>query len=236
MSMNGYTEPLTANALIGQLPFLLLVVAVLSQRFSRARALMAVGSVAGLGHSLFLERDAVAAFGWALLLGASLLMLGRRLLEDSKSRFSEEEQTMLDTLFSALPRSRARHLLDQGFWLTGREGDVLTREGEPVSHLYFLASGEARVISRGRSVGVCRAGDLVGEVTILSGERASATVVLIGPARLWCAPAHALLPYLKAHADVRHALEEGFALTLRSKLRFSNELIADAGGLLGAER
>lgn len=86
-------------------------------------------------------------------------------------------------------------------------------------------------MSHGKRVGVCRAGDLIGEVTVLSGEQASATVILDGPARFWCAPAEALRPYLKAHDDVRHALEQGFSASLRAKLRASNERIAEAGGV-----
>ena len=221
----------TGEALVGQLAFLLLVLGVLSQRYSRARAMFAIGAFIGLVHALLIARNDLSAIWWGLLLIASLAVLARRLFENSNTRFTVEEQAMLSSLLSALPRSRARHLLDQGFWLSGREGDVLTKEDEPVAHLYFLAAGEARVISHGRQVGLCRAGDLVGEVTVLSGERASATVVLSTPARFWCAPAHVLRPYLKAHSDVRHAIEEGFAVALRSKLRSSNEIIAESGGL-----
>lgn len=47
---------------------------------------------------------------------------------------------------------------------------MLTREGEPVSHLYYLAEGEARLLSEGRQVGTCRAGDLIGERSVLSGR------------------------------------------------------------------
>ncbi len=142
-------------------------------------------------------------------------------------RFNADEQAMLAGMLAPLPRTRARHLLDQGLWLTGRAGDVLTRENEPVSHLYYLAAGEARVVSHGREVGICRAGDLIGEVTVLSGEAASATVVLSGPARLWCAPANVLRPYLKAHPDVRQTLEQGFATSLKTKLRSSNERLVE---------
>src|SRR3546814_11193898 len=91
---------------------------------------------------------------------------------------------MLAGVLSALPRSRARHLLDQGFWLSGREGDVLTREEEVVTHLFYLSSGEARVMSHGKRVGTCHAGDLIGEVTVLSGDEASATVLLEGTAHI----------------------------------------------------
>ena len=231
MIANAYADIFKPETLVGQLAFLLLVLGVLSQRYSRARVMIAAGAFVGFVHSLIISQNDLAAFWWGLLLLASLAVLARRLFENNKTRFTAEEETMLAGLFSALPRSRARHLLDQGFWLSGRQGDVLTRENEPVSHLYYLAAGEARVISHGRQVGLCRAGDLVGEVTVLSGDRASATVILSGPSRFWCAPAQVLRPYLQTHSDVRHALEEGFATSLQSKLRSSNALMAEGGGM-----
>jgi CRP-like cAMP-binding protein len=138
---------------------------------------------------------------------------------------------MLDSLVSGLSMSRARHLIDQGMWLAGKAGDVLTREGEPVKHLYYLAQGDARVMSMGRQVGSCHAGDLIGELTVLSEETASATVILNGPARFWCAAAEDLKPYVEAHDDIKRAIEHGFATALKSKLRASNRAIAEAGGV-----
>jgi CRP-like cAMP-binding protein len=170
----------------------------------------------------------VSLVWWALLLAACLAMLAKRLWENRSVRFSAEEQAMLDRLFTELPRSRARHLIDQGLWLSGKAGDVLTREGEPVDHLYYLAEGEARVISMGSQVGLCRPGDLIGELTVLSGETASATVILNTPARFWCAPADDLRPYVEAHDDIRRAIEHGFATVLKAKLRASNRTIAEA--------
>ena len=182
-----------------------------------------------LGRALWIG-DLVTA-GWS---GASRRPVprpaGRRLWENGNVRFTAEEKAMVDTLFNELPRSRARHLLDQGVWLTGKAGDVLTREGEPVDHLYYLAEGEARVISTGSQVGLCRPGDLIGELTVLSGETASATVILNTPARFWCAPADDLRPYVEAHEDIRRAIEHGFATVLKAKLRASNRAIAEAGG------
>lgn len=229
--MDGIAAAFTPGGLVYQLAFLLLVAAILATRVDRLRALVAVASLIGFAHALAFSQDVVAAIWWALLLGAALLVLGRRAAENAKVRFTEEEEGLLRGVFSALPRSRARHLLDQGFWLSGKEGDVLTREEERVTHLYYLAAGEAKVMSHGRQVGTCRPGDLIGEVTVLSGDQASATVVLDGPARFWCAPASVLGPYIQAHEDVRRALEQGFALSLKNKLRQSNERIAGAGGV-----
>ena len=229
--MDTFASAFTPAGLVYQLSFALLVAAMLSTRVDRLRAIVAVGALIGVAHALVFSGDVLDAIWWALLLGAALLVLGRRAAENARVRFTEEEEQMLRGVFSALPRSRARHLLDQGFWLSGKEGDVLTKEEETVAHLYYLAAGEARVISHGRQVGVCRPGDLIGEVTVLSGDQASATVILNGPARFWCAPAIALRPYMQTHDDVRRALEQGFARSLKEKLRKSNERLAEAGGV-----
>ena len=217
--------------MIGQLAFLLLVVAIFQRSTDRIRSFVAIAAAIGLAHALFMAGSGLLAFWWAVLLLGTLGLLGKRLLENSKVRFTREEEEMLDGVLASLPRSRARHLLDQGFWLSGREGDTLTREEEAVTHLYYLAAGEARVMSHGQQVATCRPGDLIGELTVLSGDRASATVVLAGPARFWCAPANVLRPYIQAHDDVRHALEQGISTSLKSKLRHSNERIAEAGGV-----
>ena len=208
----------------------LLVAAVLAPRMAVLRILVALAAAAGLVRALAWSEDMVAA-GWsAALLAAALFLIVRGHLENRQARFSDDEKGMLDKVVVGLSQSRARHLIDQGVWLTGKEGDVLTREGEPVSHLYYLAEGEARVMSMGKQVGTCRAGDLVGEVTVLSGDTASATVILAGPARFWCAPAEDLRPYVEAHEDIKRAVEHGFATALKAKLRASNRTIAESGG------
>jgi CRP-like cAMP-binding protein len=231
MGTGGLAAALTPEGLLGQLPFLLLVAAILSTRANRMRPLIAIASLVGLIHALAVAGDAVAAVWWGLLLAATLLVIGRRAAEDAKVRFTPEEEEMLRGVFSALPRGRARHLLDQGFWLSGKEGDVLLKEDEAVTHLYYLAAGQARVISHGRHIATCRDGELIGEIAILSGDQATATVVLDSPARFWCAAANVLRPYVQAHDDVRRALEQGFAQSIKNKLRQSNERIAEAGGV-----
>ena len=219
---------LTPKTLVLELCYALLIAAVLMKRPYQIRLLLGVAALAGLGHAIWV-RDRVGMVWMGLLLATCLLMLGRRFWENRSVRFTPEEQAMLDRLFAELPKSRARHLIDQGLWLSGKAGEVLTREGEKVDHLYYLAEGEARVVSMGSQVGTCRPGDLIGELTVLSGETASATVILNTPARFWCAPAEDLRPYVEAHDDIRRAIEHGFATVLKAKLRASNRTIAEAG-------
>jgi hypothetical protein len=218
---------MTVERLIAALPFLLLVLAMFQTRVNRMRGVVAIAAATGLARALLVAKAPLLAFWWGLLLAATLVLLARRLLRNKRVRFTAEEEPMVEALLGGIAPSRARHFLDQGFWLSGHAGDVLTREEEPVGHLFYLAAGQAKVTSHGRQVGLCRAGDLIGEITILSGDRASATVTLTGPARFWCAPANVLRPYLDAHEAVRHALEHGFAASLQAKLMATNRMIVD---------
>ncbi len=209
--------------------FLLLAIALLVKRPVVARALIGGAALAWLVRAALLG-DLTGGIWAGLISGLALVLVGRRIWRDSAVRFTADEQHMMDSLFDGLPRSRARHLVDQGVWISGRTGDTLTREGEPVDHLYYLAEGDARVLCQHVEVGHCGPGDLIGELTVLSGETATATVVLTRPSRFWCAPAEDLRPYVEAHEDIRRAIEHGFATVLKAKLRASNRTIAKAAG------
>lgn len=216
---------------MGHLQYLLLVVAMLPARLMRVRIGVCASAVAGILASGLFSFQPQALFWNVLLLLMNLVLLLQYARANAAVRFSAEEEPMLTALLQGLPRARARHFLDQGFWLTGKAGEVLISEGEPVSHLFYVATGVAKVVSAGKQVGLCMPGDLIGEVTVLSGERASATVTLTEASRLWCAPAQSLRLYLDAHHDVRHAVEQSFAQALRHKLQEMNRAMAEAGGL-----
>jgi CRP-like cAMP-binding protein len=133
---------------------------------------------------------------------------------------------MMSGPLSGLGRAQTRRLLDQGFWMDGRPGDVLTREGEQAAQLVYLSRGAADVHAHGRLVGKIGAGQLIGEATVLGDAPATATVTLTAPSRFWCAQGHALNAYLAANPDARHALEHGFTVSLRDKLEAMNRAAA----------
>ena len=155
-----------------------------------------------------------------LLVGGAQALGG--MMADRRARLSPDEEEMRVGPLAGLGRGDARRFLDQGMWMHGDPGDTLTREGDQVAHLYWLADGEAEVIANGAVVGRCGPGQLVGEATVLSPEPATATVRLTRKSRFWCAPAKALSAYLAAQPHTRHALEHGFTLSLKDKLDAMN--------------
>jgi len=164
----------------------------------------------------------------ALILIVASVQAGSVLVANRAARFTPEEEAMLAGPMSGLGRAQARRLLDQGFWMDGRPGDVLTREGEQAAQLVYLERGAADVHAHGHLVGKIGSRQLIGEATVLGGAPATATVTLTAPSRFWCAQGHALNAYLAANPDARHALEHGFTISLRDKLEAMNRAVAPA--------
>lgn len=216
---------------MGHFQYILLIVAMLPARLVRVRIGVVASAITGILASGLFSFQPAALFWNSLLLLVNLVLLLQFMRGNAAVRFTPDEEPMLKSLLQGLPRARARHFLDQGLWLTGKPGEALIREGEAVTHLFYIADGEARVTSGGKQVARLGGGDLIGEVTVLSGDTASATVTLDSAARMWCAPAQMLRLYLDAHHDVRHAVEQSFSAALRHKLQEMNRAVAQAGGL-----
>jgi hypothetical protein len=216
---------MTATTLLFQACFLALLCAMLVRSVRANHALIGVAGVAGIFIAAR-DQGAMEMLAPFLVALVALVQVGSRLLADRRAKFSADEEAMLTGPLAGLTRARARHFLDQGFWMAGRKGDVLTREGEQVGQLFYLGSGEAKVVSHGHVVGTCRAGQLIGEGSILSPDAATATVTLTEASRFWCAPAKTLNAYLAANDDVRHVLEHGFNQSLREKLAAMNRASA----------
>ena len=158
----------------------------------------------------------------ALVLIVAGVQVSSILNADRSASFSDEEEIMAEKALPRLGRAQARRLMDQGFWMDGRAGDVLIEEGQDVGQLYYLASGAAEVHANGHLVGHIGPGQLVGEATVLGETAAIATVTLTQPSRVWCAQGDALNDYLAANPEARHALEHSFTVSLRQKLDAMN--------------
>lgn len=203
----------------------LLVIAAASGRARTIRLFLLAAALALLGHGIATGSLPLAIAGGLVAVAAALRLSGIALTPGG--RFNDDEREMVEAL-PGLSKPAARHLIDQGVWLDAKPGDVLTRQGEPVGHLYYLASGSVHVASNGAPVGEAQAGGFIGEITVLTGAPATGTVTVDRPSRLWCAPAAPLRAYADSHDDVRRALEAAFRQALADKLVATNRRLAGA--------
>lgn len=189
-------------------------------RWPEALALLAAVSIA----AVWPPRLGIVPAAQALALLAALYALAAR-GAGRAAKFSEDEAPLVAALPGLSPAA-TRHLIDQGVWVTGREGEVLIDEWKPIANLYFVAQGSATVSVAGRSVATCRAGQFAGEVTVMSGDPATATVTLAEPSRLWCIEAAKLRDAAALHSDVHAAIEAAVVRSLTEKLVETNRSAA----------
>ncbi len=223
---------LSSNGLLGHLSYVLLIVSMLSRTMFWLRVGVIGSAFAGIAYALLILNDPVAVFWESLLLIVNLFQLVRLVLAERSVFLSNEESEMVRNVFSGLTDLEARGLIDQGFWIDREAGIELIREGTAVENLFYLNRGMAEVHIRDKIVGHCKPGDLIGEGTIMSSDRATGTVTLSADSRLWCIPAPVLRAYLKRSRSVRSIVDQRIGDALKSKLRASNIAISEAGGLL----
>jgi hypothetical protein len=204
-----------------------LLVAVLWRSQRGSVGMIAVAGVIGAGY-------AYQAHGfYAVVLPTLVALIGgvqaaSGLIAGRTALFERHEQPLRRGLLAGMDRVKARTLIDQGLWIDASAGDVLTREGEPVTHLHWIAEGGAEVLVNDAPTASLDAGALVGEANIFTEEPATGTVRLTSDSKLWSIEAEALRAYADTHPDVRQILDHGFTRSLAEKLDAVNRADANA--------
>ena len=169
--------------------------------------------------------SAVIQITWIAI---SIIGITRMYVLGITSRFSDQERLFIRHMANGLAEHRARALLDMGMWLNADPGTALTREGQPVDHLSFVATGTANVIVAGKTIATSDAGMAIGEITYLSGEPATATVEVAEKMHLIRFEADKLRAFLHKNQDIGAVLEQNMANHLRSKLVSMSETASQA--------
>jgi flavin reductase (DIM6/NTAB) family NADH-FMN oxidoreductase RutF len=161
-----------------------------------------VRSYWGGDHTLFLGQVEYVRYGE----GEPLLFHGgryERLVRDPR-------------LFSALSQEILASLLAAGTERTFVDGDVLMRMGEQGDSLYVVLEGTVLVRRSGRTLRVS-AGELIGEIEVLSQGGRIADVIAEGPVRCLEVSRHDLLEALEAQPKAAVALIELLASRFREQ-------------------
>ncbi len=217
------------GGLVGHAAFLLLVISMMMRSISMLRILVIISSLLAIAYDGIWLNDPVGVFWETLLVLVNIVQLAIIYFENQRARFSPEEQEFINRKLPKLEKGNCRRLINQGLWITGEKGADLTRQGEPVSHLIYLASGEAIIHSGGKPVAICSEGSFIGEMTVMKGDPATGTAKLYKPSRYWMIEAKALRKLINAKPEIGEAISAAFTTGLQDKLLRSNQLISAAG-------
>jgi len=172
--------------------------------------------------SLIADFNLSSALIQAFWIALSVVGISRLRWIAAKVKLTTEEADFVQNKFPALSKSAARKFLDSGCWVDAPAGDKLIIEDQPVTELVYLANGEAEASFKGKRVGVCPEGALIGEVTCLTGAPATASVTTTTPSRYFCIGTGRVRQLYRQNLEIRSALDSAFATDTGLKLKEAN--------------
>jgi CRP/FNR family cyclic AMP-dependent transcriptional regulator len=132
-------------------------------------------------------------------------------------------------LFQGVEPAALDPVIEQGSLCDLADGQVLIREGEANSRLYFVLEGELEVslpVNPKRftalKIARCGPGACIGEYAFVDGKPASATVTAAGSARLFQIEDKRFRDFLSAHPEIGRAVYRNLLEQLVERLRAAN--------------
>ena len=116
-------------------------------------------------------------------------------------------------VFAGLPPEAHGALADAAVRRVFGHGEVIVHEGDDGRSMFIVRHGQVRVVvgAEQREVAVTRAGGYFGEMSLLTGDPRTATVVAHGDVTVLEIDADAFGTYIKAHPEVIDALAQAAA-------------------------
>lgn len=182
------------------------------------RLLILAGSLLYVAYyALATDRPLWDAMFWSALIAVVNLFVLTQLLRDRRHRLMSPDELDLLTTFPTLTPGDCRRLARSAIRRTSREPVVLTREGERPLMLYFVSKGSLE-IEKGDRVKREAAVGFVGEISLMTGSVATATVTLRDGGSWLEWPRDALERSLRRRPLLREALERALKTDLARKV------------------
>lgn len=168
----------------------------------------------------------VLATLFTLVNGARIAIL---LFRAHKGALLEQERDLFQHVMRIEDPARQNRLRDLISWRDIAEGEVLMREGDVQPPLIYVASGKATIETGGKIVGMCSSGDFLGEMSVVSGERASATVTAGDAMRIARFDRDAMADLVRTVPEIGKAIDAALNRSLAAKVLRMNQSRTQSG-------
>lgn len=178
-----------------------------------------------------------AGIAWTVLfIFINAFQLARLLRDRWSLRLPEKEGPLLRDALAGLDDAQISRLLKAADWVDGQPGDILTRQDAPLDALYFLCSGRANVEVNKSLVTYLEKGSFVGEIAYLTGNPATATVVVDEPSRILKFSKMRMAKVIAADGQINGIIYQLLGRDLAMKMRRSNtrRVLEDEADILKA--
>lgn len=165
-----------------------------------------------------------AGIGWDLVfIAINLYQIYWLVDERRKLKLLKDAHLLRQGVFAGFTDAQLARLVKAGTWRQLDAGTILTHQGKPVEELVLICEGQAIVDANGAVVAHLRDGAFVGEMAFVSGNPASATVIVEQPTRAFVFDMDRLRKLVQADDLVAVAIHRVVGRDLAQKLKHRND-------------
>lgn len=197
------TDP---DNIFGHLSYIFLIASMMMTSLRNLRILALCSGLAAMAHFLLRTQDNVSLAWEVIFTLTNAAQLALLLYRSRRLELADEEQALVGEALDVGDPAQSRQLLGVIEWRDIEVGEVLMEQGHAQPPLLFVARGAAGIEHDGRLVGVCGRGDFLGEMSMISGEPASATVRATNRMRVARFDTPSLAKLMESSPDMRNAM------------------------------
>lgn len=215
--------------IFAHLSYVFLITSMLMRSLRNLRILALASGLAAIVHFTVQTQDNASLVWELMFVSTNAVQLAILLARSRRGLMVNEERALLEQVLQVEEPAHQRRLLDLVQWRDVPVGELLMRQGDAEPPLIYIASGAAGIMHGDDLVGVCGAGDFLGEMSLISGERASATVTVTNSMRIARFDRDGLLRLSAGIPELRQALDRALNRGLAAKVLRMNEALASRG-------
>ena len=140
------------------------------------------------------------------------------LIERRPVKLSENEERLYKMVFRTLTPREARKMFKMARWGTAEKGDLLVKKDSMLEGLMLINKGKASVQLEDDQHAELGEGHFVGEMSYITGNKTSASVVADSQLEYVTWPLESLKPFLDKNTELRAALTAIIGIDLARKI------------------
>jgi CRP-like cAMP-binding protein len=216
-------EIFSLTDMTGTLSYALIALSYMMTRIFWLRVVAVVGLFLQIAYFRLSGGNMNVGIGWDLVfIAINLVLIFLLVRERASLRLPEKEAPMLRESFSGLNDAQIARLLKAADWRDAQPGEVLTKQDHAVDSLFFLCSGRASVEVNGSFETYLEKGSFIGEIAYLTGNLATATVVIEEPSRVLAFSKMRMAKITSRDSQIAGIIYELLGRDLAQKMRRAN--------------
>lgn len=205
---------------IGHVSFVIVALSLLMKDIILLRALGILSGMVGIGYNYFVTDEPlwVPIIWLTVFMLINFFMIVRFYLSTRQADLSDDDVTIWKTNFLGLATDEYRWI-KRIFEYQSYDGDeIVIHKGTENGFLYFITSGNFDVRRGKTEVGILTQGDIIGEISFLTGSPANADVIAHEGAKCIMIDKSKLRSIMLKHPSFHLSMTNLFNLNLMKKL------------------